>query len=60
MSTRRERKELLSGAFPQRSKLPSAAEMQEFDRFTIEECGTPSLVLMERAGVGVTDVVVHH
>jgi NAD(P)H-hydrate epimerase len=35
----------------------TAAEMRELDRLTIEVCGTPGYVLMERAGLGATDVL---
>ena len=34
----------------------TAAEMRELDRLTIEAYGTPGHVLMERAGVGATEV----
>lgn len=34
--------------------LVTAKEMRELDRLTIEECGTPGHVLMERAGAGAT------
>jgi len=37
--------------------LPVAAEMRETDRWAIEECGVPSLDLMERAGAGLADLV---
>ena len=36
----------------------TAKEMRELDRFTIEECGVPSLTLMERAGQGVFKALV--
>ncbi len=36
-------------------KVVTANEMREIDRFTIEEIGVPSPVLMERAGVAVVD-----
>lgn len=35
----------------------TAAEMRELDRLTIEVYGTPGYVLMERAGIGATDVL---
>lgn len=38
-------------------KLVSVQEMRELDRRTIEEFGTPGEVLMERAGIGVAEVV---
>jgi NAD(P)H-hydrate epimerase len=34
-------------------KVVTASEMKEIDRFTIEEIGIPSMVLMERAGLSV-------
>jgi NAD(P)H-hydrate epimerase len=37
----------------------SRDQMRAFDRHAIEACGVPSLVLMENAGRGATDVVVH-
>ena len=33
----------------------TAQDMQRFDRYTIEEIGVPSLVLMERAAMSVID-----
>jgi NAD(P)H-hydrate epimerase len=41
-------------------KVVTAAEMQAIDRRTIKHCGIPSLVLMERAGVAVTNRVIEH
>lgn len=38
-------------------KVVTASEMREIDRTTIEELGIPSLVLMERAGLGVVKQV---
>lgn len=35
-------------------KLPYASEMQELDRYAIEEYGIPAIVLMENAGLGTT------
>ena len=35
----------------------TAQDMQRFDRYTIEEIGVPSLVLMERAAMSVIDVL---
>ncbi|MDR3190746.1 MAG: NAD(P)H-hydrate epimerase [Lactobacillaceae bacterium] len=35
----------------------TAQEMQQYDRFTIDEIGVPSLVLMERAALAVTEVL---
>ncbi|GAK30098.1 sugar kinase [Weissella oryzae SG25] len=35
----------------------TAQEMQQYDRYTIEEIGVPGLVLMERAALAVTDVL---
>lgn len=39
--------------------LVTAQEMRELDRLTIEEYGTPGHVLMERAGAGATDALLH-
>jgi ADP-dependent NAD(P)H-hydrate dehydratase / NAD(P)H-hydrate epimerase len=36
----------------------TAEEMRELDRLTIQKHGTPSLVLMERAGLGITQAIV--
>jgi NAD(P)H-hydrate epimerase len=36
-------------------KILTAAQMQRIDRLTIEQCGVPSLTLMENAGQGVVD-----
>ncbi|MDW8032259.1 MAG: NAD(P)H-hydrate epimerase, partial [Aquificaceae bacterium] len=38
-------------------KLVKAKEMQDIERKTIEELGIPSLLLMERAGLSVVDVI---
>ncbi len=38
-------------------KVVTAAEMREIDRLTIEDCGIPGLVLMERAGLAVASRV---
>jgi len=38
-------------------KVSSVKEIQEFDNKTINEFGIPSLVLMERASLGVVDVI---
>ncbi len=38
-------------------KLVTSVQMRELDRRTIEECGTPGEVLMERAGAGVVAAV---
>lgn len=35
----------------------TAQEMQQYDHYTIEEIGVPSLVLMERAAISVTEVL---
>ena len=35
----------------------TAKEMRELDRLTIEQYGTPSQVLMERAGAGATEIL---
>jgi hydroxyethylthiazole kinase-like uncharacterized protein yjeF len=37
--------------------LPDAEEMRSIDRWAIEQCGVPSLELMERAGTGVARAV---
>jgi NAD(P)H-hydrate epimerase len=37
----------------------SRAQMRAFDRHAIEVCGVPSLLLMENAGRGATDVLAH-
>ena len=37
--------------------LVSAAQMRELDRLTIEDYDTPGQVLMERAGIGATRVL---
>jgi NAD(P)H-hydrate epimerase len=39
--------------------LVTAKEMRELDRLTIEEFGTHGHVLMERAGSGATDALLH-
>ena len=41
-------------------RLVKASEMQEMDRFTIEETGIPGIVLMENAARGATRVFVEH
>jgi ADP-dependent NAD(P)H-hydrate dehydratase / NAD(P)H-hydrate epimerase len=41
-------------------RLVKAAEMQEMDRFTIEELGIPGAVLMENAARGATRVFLEH
>ncbi len=38
-------------------KVVTAEEMREIDRLTIEDCGIPGLVLMERAGLAVASKV---
>ncbi|MCL4458062.1 MAG: NAD(P)H-hydrate dehydratase [Nitrospirae bacterium] len=38
-------------------KVVTSQEMREIDRITIEDCGIPSLVLMERAGLAVASKV---
>lgn len=38
-------------------KLVTAEQMRELDRRTIEEYGTPGDVLMERAGLGLADII---
>ena len=38
--------------------LPSGEQMRKADMYTIEEIGIPSLVLMERAALGVVDVLI--
>jgi NAD(P)H-hydrate epimerase len=38
-------------------KIVSAEQMRELDRRTIDEFGTPGEVLMERAGLGLADVI---
>lgn len=38
-------------------RLVTAKEMREIDRRTIEDVGVPSLLLMENAGLGVTEIV---
>ena len=40
-------------------KVVTVKEMQALDRKAIEECGIPSLQLMERAGEGVVDAIEH-
>ena len=37
--------------------LAGSAQMKEIDRYTIEEIGIPSLVLMERAAMAVAEEV---
>ena len=37
----------------------TAEQMREIDRLTIQKYGTPSLTLMERAGEGVVQVILH-
>lgn len=44
-------------AVPERPVGFSAAQMRELDRVTIEEVGVPGAVLMERAALGVTELV---
>jgi ADP-dependent NAD(P)H-hydrate dehydratase / NAD(P)H-hydrate epimerase len=41
-------------------RLVKASEMQEMDRFTVEEMGIAGIVLMENAGRGATRVFVEH
>ncbi len=40
------------------AELYTAAQVRELDRLAIEECGIPSLTLMERAGAAALDVLV--
>jgi hydroxyethylthiazole kinase-like uncharacterized protein yjeF len=40
-------------------KVVTAAEMREIDRLAIEKFGVPSLDLMERAGAGAAELLVH-
>lgn len=42
-----------------KSKQVSAAEMQAIDRKAIEQFGIPSLLLMENAGRGIAELIVH-
>src|SRR5690349_11785779 len=42
--------DICSGMYHTRMRILNAAQMREADRFTIEEIGIPSLVLMENAG----------
>src|SRR5678809_1040103 len=42
--------DICSGMYHTRMRILNAAQMREADRFTIEEVGIPSLVLMENAG----------
>ncbi|HEV3191833.1 MAG TPA: NAD(P)H-hydrate epimerase, partial [Polyangiaceae bacterium] len=36
----------------------SRAQMRDFDAYAVEKCRVPSLLLMENAGSGATDVLV--
>jgi len=38
-------------------KIVTAGEMQAIDRFAIEDCGIPGLLLMENAGARIADIV---
>ena len=40
--------------------LVTGSQMKEIDRYTIEQVGIPSLVLMERAALAVVDEVIGH
>jgi ADP-dependent NAD(P)H-hydrate dehydratase / NAD(P)H-hydrate epimerase len=41
-------------------KLVTAGQMQDLDRRTIQECGIPSIVLMENAGRGAAELLVRY
>ena len=37
--------------------IATAAEMKAIDRFAIEQCGIPGVVLMENAGLKIFDLI---
>ena len=41
-------------------KVVTASQMQDLDRLTIQACGIPGIVLMENAGKGTAELLIHY